>query len=302
MDSWASGRSPWRRVVFWRGGATPSRAYWDMAIAAVAMIAGIVIYTPYVRYWLPAYPLLVASCVLAAGSLSRSIRWRPRGRWLPVAAGTVLALLLFLPAPVLCINVPWDAYAKRISAEAYLAESFGGYPAAKQLNAILAPRDGVLCTGYNGVYLVGGRPYEFQYTWNNIRRIHDLDSFEDFCRRYGIRYWIVNHPRPMPHGRDGMPQISGKYWTTARMVSASGTVAIYDLATEHPDRWKVAAQHEWKTVLQAPPKTWAASNRLEHWVNLSQNAASPADAAIVLKGGRSSDITSSRESPATSAA
>ena len=44
--------------------------YWDMVIVGVAMIAGIVTYTPYVRYWMPAYPLLVASCVLAAGSFA----------------------------------------------------------------------------------------------------------------------------------------------------------------------------------------------------------------------------------------
>ena len=47
--------------------------YWDMAVVGVAMIAGVAAYTPYVRYWLPAYPLLVAACVLAAGRLLPSL-------------------------------------------------------------------------------------------------------------------------------------------------------------------------------------------------------------------------------------
>ncbi len=46
--------------------------YWDMALAGAAMIALVVSYTPYVRYWLPAYPLLLAACVLAAGPLVSS--------------------------------------------------------------------------------------------------------------------------------------------------------------------------------------------------------------------------------------
>ncbi len=249
-----------------------------MAIVAVAMIAGIVGYTPYVRYWLPAYPLLVASCVLAAGSLFRSIRWRPQGRWPPMIAGTVLALLLFLPAPLVYVNMPWDVYAKRISTDDYLEEKFEGYRLVQQLNGVLAPKDGVLCTGYYGVYLAGGRPYEFTYQWNGVYRIHDVRSFEEFCRRYGIRYWIVSHPRTMP------PAISEKYWTPERMVSASGAVAIFDLAASPPDRWKVAAERAWKTVLQSPVAKWSPSHHFQQWVNMSKEAATPVKQAILLKG------------------
>ena len=154
-----------------------------MAIVSIAMIAGVVTYTPYVRYWLPAYPLLVASCMAAAGFWMRSIAWRPQWRYAPLLTGTACVLLLLLPAPLLMFNMPWDAYAKRISAEQHLAQSFHEYQAVRQVNAILAPHDGVLCTGLNGVYLVGGRPYELSCWWNSVNHIHDRTSFIAFCRR-----------------------------------------------------------------------------------------------------------------------
>jgi len=264
----------------------PFSSYWDMAIVGVAMIVGIIAYTPYVRYWIPAYPLLVASCVLAAGSLFRSIQWRPEGRWTPVLAGTALALLLFLPAPILCLDVPWDAYAKRISGEEYLARSFQGYQATKQLNTILAPDDGVLCTGCDGVYLVGGRPYEFVFWWNGVHHIHDRASFAEFCRRYGIRYWMVNHFSLASRRVEGSRDIVAEYWNDARLVTASGTVAVYDVASPAREKLPATMRCEWPTLLEDSEKPWTPFDPSKDWVNLTTAAAAtrPAKETIAVAG------------------
>ncbi len=139
--------------------ARPRRAapYWDIAIAGVAMTAGIAAYTPYLRYWLPAYPLLVAAGALAAGSLLQSVEWRPKGRWPPVLLGIASAAVLFLPAPKF-YDVKWKEYTRRISVEDQYANRFPEYPMTQRLNPILDPHDGVFCTGCEGVYLVAARP------------------------------------------------------------------------------------------------------------------------------------------------
>ena len=216
----------------WRRGVAP---YWDMAIVGAAMIVGVVVYTPYVRYWTPAYPLLVASCVLAAGSLIGARGWRPQGRRSLLLAGGGMVLLLLLPAPLLCLDMPWAVYAKRVSLEDHLRQSYPEYDAVQRLNAILAPHDGVLCCGCSGVYLVGGRPYDFAFCWNAIHRIHDRDSFADFCRRYDIRYWMVDHRLATRRNVRGSEDIVAEYWSDARRVIASGTVAVYDVAALRSD-------------------------------------------------------------------
>ncbi len=260
-------------------------SYWDMVVVGLAMIVGVIMYTPYVRYWLPAYPLLVASCVLAAGSLYRSIEWRPTGRWMPVTAGIALALLLLLPAPVFCIKLPWDAYAKRISREEHLTQCFQGYQATRQLNAILAPDDGVLCTGCTGVYLVGGRPYEFGFWWNRVHHIHGQKSFVEFCRRYGIHYWMVNHFSPASRCVKGNEDIVAEYWRDARLVTASGTVAVYDVASPRRKSSLMTVRREWPTIIEESDKSWTFVAPAKNWVNLAPHAAAtPAKGAIALTG------------------
>jgi hypothetical protein len=256
----------------------------EMAIVSIAMIAGVVIYTPYVRYWLPAYPLLVASCVAAAGSSLPSIAWRPRWRYAPLVTGTAAVLLLLLPAPLLALNMPWDAYAERISAEQHLAQSFHEYQAIRQLNAILAPHDGVLCTGVNGVYLVGGRPYELSCWWSSVHHIHDRASFVDFCRRNEIRYWMVNHTSLMSGGKFARRDIAGEFCTEARMVSAAGTVVVYDMAPDAARRWRLAEQRELPSTLDPSEKRWNPSIPFQDWTNLAANRALPAKDAVVLDG------------------
>ena len=66
---------------------------------------------------------------------------------------------------------------------------------------MLRPNEGVICTRYEGVYLIQGRAYEFAFWWNDIHHIHDVASFADFCQRHGIRYWVVE-PCRKPVARD----------------------------------------------------------------------------------------------------
>jgi len=69
-------------------------------------------------------------------------------------------------------------------------------------------------------------------------------------------------------------------------VAASGTVAIYDLAAVHPDRWRIAAQHEWPTVLERPDMPWSLADVRRHWINLTKEAAtSPSKQTIAVKSG-----------------
>jgi hypothetical protein len=221
-------RRRWLRVE--RGTWTTGTVPWDMAIAAAAMIAGVVVYTPYVRYWLPAYPLLVAACALAAGSLVRSLTDRPPARWLPLCSGVAVALLLYVPLPLVCVNMAWDEYAQRTPKKKRLEQWFPGYQVARRLNAILGPDDGVLCSGFCGVHLVGGRPYAYAMWFNRIHHIHDRATFADFCRRNRIRYWLVNLDGP-GFGRHiyGGDDIAAEYWTDRRRVMASGSTAVYDV-------------------------------------------------------------------------
>ena len=187
--------------------------YWDMAIVSVAMIAGIVAYTPYVRYWLPAYPLV--------GRLRRA-GGRIVGSCDPLAAGGAMACRSLAGPPWRCccacrrrfssVNVPWDAYAKRISAERVSgADRFRDYEAAQQLNTILGRDDGVLCTGCDGVYLVGGRPYDFECWWNNIHHIHD----SPVVRRVlpPLRHPLLDGQFASPAAGLSATRHRGEYWT-----------------------------------------------------------------------------------------
>jgi hypothetical protein len=256
-------------------------AYWDMVIVGVAMVAGIVTYTPYIRYWIPAYPLLVVSCVLAAGSLLGTIHWRPEHRWGPVLAGTVLSSALLLPVPLWCVNMPWDAYARRITSEQYLAQRFPEYEPAKDFNKIIEPNDGVLCTGCTGVYLIGGRPYEFAFWWDKILHISDCNSFVEFCRRNRIHYWVVNHASMMSRSAGGHMDIATEYWSDKRIVFALGTIAVYDVTSRPVE---AAARLEWPTSLDKSAKRSSVADMPKDWVNLSDESASPAKSGISLMG------------------
>lgn len=259
---------------------------WGMVLASVAMIVGIVSYTPYIRYWLPAYPLLLISCVLAAGALIRSIPWRPQKTFWSPLTGIALAGLLLLPSPLLCADLPWNEYAGHISTEERLNQHFHGYPAVKQLNRILSPDEGVISTLFNGVHLIGGRPFEFGFWWNKLHGIHDVELFTDFCQRHGIRYWIVNRfALPELHDYITADAIAAEYWIDERLVTAWGTVAIYDVSEKPTHLWKKTRRYDWPAVLEKSEKKWAVSNASINWIDLKRDSAvRQTDGGILLTG------------------
>ena len=113
-------------------------------------------------------------------------------------SGVAVALLLFLPAPLFCLNVPWDAYAKRISNEEHLRQSFQGYQAiaATQHDSDAGRRRALHAAAPASIWSAGGL-MSMAVWWNKVHHIHDRDSFADFCRRNHIRYWMVNHRSPL---------------------------------------------------------------------------------------------------------
>jgi hypothetical protein len=254
--------------------------WWDVVLAGMAAIAGVVVYTPYIRYWLPAYPLLVVGCVLSAGSIDWS--WRLKRPFPRAVAGIALGVLLLLPLPVNCQLWAWDEYTRRIPLNEQLAQHFPGYQTVQELNRILGPEDGVLCTGFEGVHLVAGRPYEFPFWWNDVYRIHDVASFGDFCRRHSIRYWIVDHGRTARTGHE-TGEIQRRYWTDARMVEGGGTLAVYDVAPLQGEAGAPASQCQWPAVLKKTDKPWAPLDSPIAWINLSGDAATdPASKTVTV--------------------
>jgi hypothetical protein len=140
-----------------------------------------------------------------------------------------LTALLLFPVVLPCPGFSWDEYAGHLSPEVRKSWAFPGHETVEQLNPILTLDDGVIVTGYEGNHLIAGRAYEFPFWWCDLRRIHDVPAMADFCRRYHIRYWLVNHDGPMSRIFCGREQIAAHYWTDARLVTARGTTAVYDV-------------------------------------------------------------------------
>ena len=289
--------APWRKVG-------SNRA---MAAAAVAMIAGIVSYTPYVRYWLPAYPLLLIASVSAAGRLVGVWKRRARttdpgysrpgsdaltgvrrlcARLWPLPAAAVLLVLLLLPTPLLFAQLPWDEYAGRISTEKALARRFPGYAAVKQLNRILLPGEGVICTEFDGVCLVAGPSYEYAFWWNKLHGVNDLKSFGDYCRRYNIKYWIAN-PFLLDLG-DYPPAeaIAAEYWTDDRLVTGEGITSIYDVSNDPTPLRKTIRRFDLPAVLEETEQEWTPSGAFRNWIRFKRESAVKQEADALLLGSR----------------
>jgi hypothetical protein len=239
--------------------------WWDLVVAGFVSIAFVVSYTPYVRYWLPAYPMLVIGCTIASRTLMTS--WKLEQPALRAVFGLAFLALLISPLPFNCYQSPWNEYSRKITREEQLAQWFPGYQAVHQFNKSLGPNDGVICTGYEGVCLVGGRPYEYNFWWNPVHRVHDVASFADFCRRHNIRYWIVDHARTMLVGTDE-GEIQSHYWTEARTVAARGTLTIYDVASPQIEASPLPARQQWAAVLDKTPTDWKCTDCPANWITL----------------------------------
>jgi hypothetical protein len=244
--------------------------WWDLVFVGVVGIAGVVSYTPYVRYWLPVYPLLVVGSAVATLPLLST--WKVERPELRTALGLAFLVLLISPLPFNCQQSPWDEYSHKVTREQHLAQRFPNVEAVLEFNRSLDPEDGVLCTGYEGVYLVHGRPYEYNFWWNPVHHIHDVASFADFCRRNNVRYWIVDHQRTMLNGlNEG--ELQSHYWTEERTVAARGTVTIYDVSSPLDGTSPPAARQQLDAVLEKSPIDWKCTDCPANWIPLYGNTA-----------------------------
>lgn len=259
--------------------------YWDLFFVGIAMVVGILFYTPYVRYWLPAYPLLIMACAVALFTSFPSFQTLWKG--IPNDIGVCLAAgaLVIIPSIFNCSKLHWQEYAKLIDLDTRIDERFGGSQAIKQINTILDPNDGILCSGFEGVYLLKGRPYEYNFWWNGVYHISDAESFADFCRKHNIHYWMVSS-QAFGVGYDEISRkLMSHYWTDDRLVSGVGAFALYDI---RDDRKSIKSQPPivaLPSVLETKVKQWTPQEACEDWVNLSYDRDIKEDNNAICLGG-----------------
>ena len=172
-----------------------------------------------IRCWSP-------PCVLAAGSLIRSI---------PLAAGRALAAgpcgnrLGVAAAPAGAddvLNMPWDAYTKRISSEQYLAQRFRNTRRRGNSTRFLRRRTACFAPAATAsIWSAGGRMS------SRFGGTACITSTTAVVRQTSARAtasatgWSIDdrHDEPMLSGSE---DIVAEYWNDARLVTSAGTVAL----------------------------------------------------------------------------
>lgn len=201
-----------------------SRGLW---FAGAAVVAGISLKAPYLRYWLPAYPLMLIPLVqCAAGAFHRPVpRWATALLALPMLAAALAPIVFWLAAWGL-YNGPWLVYTRQKSRTEWLVDRLPGSQAVAQIN--IDPHDGVLCLNYAGISAVNARAFEYRETSLEVDGESGTGEMPAYLADNRIRYWLVNHARPgvAYYTRMGC----GDYWTDNNIVAASQGVAIYDAA------------------------------------------------------------------------
>jgi hypothetical protein len=240
--------------------------YLDILMVGVAMVACVITYTPYIRYWLPAYPLLAAACGMAFCAILHPFERICKGLTNQMTICLVAAGLVIMPAVFVCLQMPWDEYVKKISKEEVLVRHYNGYRAIEHFNTMLEPDAGVLCMAYEGIHLVGGRPYEFSYLTENAHHIDSVDKFADFRQRYNMRYFIVSYNWFRAGKGSLVSRIMDRYCTDQRLVTGAGDTAIYDIS----DSLDLVRPEMTSIVLPAVidlKKEWTPQTNAEHWIN-----------------------------------
>ena len=291
--------------------ARPRKAgtVWSMALASVAMIAGIVSYTPYIRYWMPAYPLLLIACMLAVGLLFRPLldkfdsgRDEKDARFLlsPIrivqrlnplvmrwskTAGVFLIIVTLLPLPLMLNIFSWQEYTQLVGKETMIEAYFNGYPAVRQLNKILSPGENVMCTSFEAIHLIKAPAVEYQFWWDHIHHIDDLESFNDFRQRNHFRYWVVKYFRIYLDQNPEIKPIISEYWTDERLVTGWGTVAVYDISEKPIRPWNGGRQTAWPTMLDESDKDWAVSDDENNWIGLNKSGEAKQEENVISLAG-----------------
>jgi hypothetical protein len=244
-----------------------SLLYWDMIIAGVAMAGGVIMYTPYIRYWMPAYPLLVGGCALAFCALLEPLERFWKGLTGSMSVCLVSAATVILPVTFLCVQMPWDEYTKTISRDERIGQQYNGYQVIKEFNAMLEPEDGVLCIGYEGIHLLGGRPYEFFFLTETALKIDSLDAFVEFYKKYNMRYFFVSYSIFRMDKNDIIHRIMARYCNDRNLVMGAGMTAVYKIQ-ESPEstRPETIISRTLPSLVETL-KQWSPKVRSDNWIN-----------------------------------
>ncbi len=268
-------------------GRDRARAGLGLGLAGALCFLAACAYTPYARYWLPAYPLMLMPLILALGSSTERIRWRPPGYLTPFLAVALLAALLF-PTPFWTATwrgFPWRVYTGETSEDTWLTRFFKGYPAIQELNGFLAPGEKVLATGYPAVHTIDGAAYEFPFFATKRIGIRDAESLQHFLSRHSIRYWIIDFSSRLNDAFyfNRLADVNARYWNEQRLVAASHGVAVFDLEGEDAGpRLELITENDVSPVL-LPEASPADGIPAAAWQDL--NSHKTQRAARVVSGG-----------------
>jgi hypothetical protein len=252
-----------------------------LLFSGAAIIVGVSLVAPYLRYWLPGYPLLLIPLIQSAAAAFR----RPASRWLSSLAAVPMLACLLLPIAVWIggwgINDPWLVYTRQKTREQWLADRLPGYNAVDELNGRIDPHDGVICVNYSGVSTVNARAFEFRDMSPEVDHPAGFSDLPGYMRRNHLRYWIVDHTR------FGLAFYCGKgcnqYWTDENFVTASQGVAIYDTAPTTCSHYMLPRHHDVPPALVdagVNRPAWTASTALLKAVGEGAHETVPIDSKL----------------------
>jgi len=206
-----------------------------LTLTGVAGIILICMVTLNIRYWLPAYPLVMCGILLGAYDLYEKIQIRLNTD-VKMLAGLILMVMVILTIPFWTgfnhLGLwTWEVYSGQKSKSEWSRFMHLGTPAVEALNRIVQEDDGVLCTNYEAVYAVNARSYDFPFWHTNILDLQSGDDFAEFVNKNRIQYWLINlRSTDDNHFFNGRVDTRNRYFTDDRLVSASHQVAIFDVS------------------------------------------------------------------------
>jgi hypothetical protein len=210
--------------------------------------------TAYIRYWMPAFWLLVPAAVAGAAWLAGN---SVRRTALAVVAGVIVAFQI----PIAMANswpdpqgLSWDYYSGKTTYREYL-ERRGGFEALHELAQMAPDWPRVLFTGSEAVGYWPFVPLEAN-VWEFL--LHDRSDgpgMSDWILGMEAEYWIVNPDSSNAKAFGGLG-ISDVFWTPELLVIRADGLEIYRI----PERQKVA--EFWTRNVDAPAEEETASARL----------------------------------------
>jgi hypothetical protein len=221
----------------WRKGA-------GLGLAGLACLVAVCLRTPYARYWLPIYPLLLIPLVLSLGELYRRIAWTAR-RCVSALGATLVFSVLLITVPFWTERgwiFPWDVYTGETSSVSWLEHWLKEYEEVRDVTKTLERNDRVVVTGFNAIAYVGGDAYPLSYWSRKTNAIKDMTSLNAWIKHGSIRYWLVNFASMDSAYFERKFGMRGSLWSDSRLVAGSGSVALYDVLSDSQEERFVCTQ------------------------------------------------------------